>query len=452
MDINEFETQSHELHLQPQADNQKISPTSSPSQKPKDEASFPLSKEGTHFDDDLMKEFDKKHTELSSFLQDIPPSSGSAAQADADRMSVSPQDLDSPNTGLPHIGGDIFSTNANNQSANLLLGDDHDDPFGLNLNNSNQKDTSQRAEEISFGKVNGKTEGERSDAKLLQDLLDQANNFGGSISPDSLHTDDLLGLDKSPAKSSQKDDQVVPPALIPKEEKVDEIMSIHTIPQSYVAKQADDDSFFDRSSESPMDFGEPKLPDSPCRKPPSPVTTTVAPLPESPKLPETPCFKPPSPEVTAFQEVKNVNQDIFDIEPMISAKSEPEVMSSPSKPVQAEEKAYDFEKDFANEDEDYRRRETKTFDSDGDLIGIGKNKFESADKQIHQEFGGGDLPPSPPNIMDQNENDNDDIPPPIPKHSWELERENPPPVPPHSITSGYSSVIFISFSSILTKM
>lgn len=426
MDNNDFVIQPQGLQPQSQGESQKISPTSSPSKKVTEDEPLFAHSEGPRFDDDLMKEFDKKHSELSTFLHDIPPSGSS--NTEEDRMSVSPQNLlDSPNTEVPRVA-DINVPAAN------LLGDD-DDPFGLQLSGSNAKDVSPKQDEIHFGKVNGKTEGEGSDAKLLQDLLDQANDLGGDISPDSLHTDDLLGLDKSPVKSSNKDDQVVPPVAIQKEE----YMDIRTLPSVESSNLMDADSIFENSSASPMDFEEPQLPESPCFKPPSPVVTDVRA--DSPKLPETPCFKPPSPEVTTkqfehFQEKHAIIDD--DLEPAITAKSEPEVGISPNKATTVEEPRQESAFfPLGKSNEDYTRRETKTFDNDDDLIGT--NQYEAEKKITHEEFGGGDLPPSQNIIMDQD--DDDDVPPPIPKHSWEIEKDIPPPVPPHSITSDYSSVI-----------
>lgn len=407
--------------LQPEVQKLSSSPTSSPSKQAVSEEPSLFSMEDSQHEEDLLKEFNKKHSELSTFLQDIPPSDSVVK----DQGMVSSQEA-----GIPKAD---FSTLENiiSQPANLM---EEDDPFGLNLSNSSgQNETLPKPAEIIYGKVNGKTDGESGDAKLLQDLLDQANSFGGDVSPDSLLTEDLLGLDKSPAKSSLKD-QVVPPAMSHNED----ILSVQKFATGS-PNLMESDLMLDRSSVSPMELEEPKLPDTPCFKPPSPIATTTDARELSPKLPDSPCFKSPSPEVTSVQE-RPLIVDRPSVEPNICAMSEPEVMvcpgkPSPSAPIETFIIAGDVE-------EDYTRRETKTFDNETELV---QAKFiEEVKKSPQHEFGGGDLPPSH-NILDHEA----EIPPPIPKHSWEIEKETPPPVPPHSITSNISPVLQPFFLYIL---
>ncbi|CAL8111318.1 unnamed protein product [Orchesella dallaii] len=223
----------------------------------------------------------------------------------------------------------------------------------------------------------------------------------------------------------------VPGALITN---TDDLINVAT---NIVAPSKTDSPSKDIASkyEDEMDFGAQKLPESPCFKPPSPVVANV--LSEAPKLPESPCFKPPSPDMMS---VKSIPQepptvdDLFSLEPA-STKIESDISVDHGQRSPAVKEKYEPEI-IGKQDDDYTRRETKTFDTNADLIGSGFS--DGTDKKSPIEFGGGDLPPS--HLIQ----DEDEIPPPIPKHSWEIEKDIPPPVPPHSITSDYSSVGFHS--------
>jgi len=180
-----------------------------------------------------------------------------------------------------------------------------------------------------------------------------------------------------------------------------------------------------------------KLPESPCFKPPSPVSVNV--LSDSPKLPETPCFKPPSPDIVSVKSIPQESatvDDLFSLEPASTKIQSVGVdHHQESSPPVKERYAPDI---FEQQDEDYTRRETKTFDNNADLIGS-SFPVDNEKKSSPVEFGGGDLPPSHHLIM-HDDDDEEEIPPPIPKHSWEIEKDIPPPIPPHSVTSDYSSV------------